>query len=180
MAVGVGIHEACSALSTFSGIPGRMERIDEGQAFSVFVDFTVTPLAYERALAAARSIAPKGRLLVLTGSCGDRMKEKRPMIGEICSRLADVVVVTTDETLIEDPLSVIEDVWEGVQRGNADSEKITDRKKAIQTLLGAAKPGDVVLLCGMGACQTMQTREGLVPWDERVIARQLLRDLPKS
>ncbi len=175
--VGVPLERATDSLRTFSGIPGRLERIDEGQPFSVFVDFTVTPLAYERALSTVREMHPNGRLLVLTGACGDRMREKRPQIGAICSRIADVVVVTTDETQREDPLRVIDEVWAGVDGTQAEARKIVDRREAIEWLCAEANPGDAVVLCGMGACQTMQTRSGLVPWDERDVARESLRKL---
>lgn len=168
-------ERSIAALSSFKGIPGRLEPIEEGQAFGVYVDFTVTPQAYEKALAAVQAMHPQGRLLVLTGSCGNRMPEKRPLIGEICSRLADVVVVTTDETITEDPLKVIDEVWAGITQSSTQAQKIVDRREAIRFLVKNAKPGDAVLLCGMGACQTMQTRNGLIPWDEREVAREELR-----
>jgi UDP-N-acetylmuramoyl-L-alanyl-D-glutamate--2,6-diaminopimelate ligase len=178
-AVSIPSNIAVHALSSFTGVPGRMERIDEGQNFHVFVDFTVTPGAYEKTLSSVRQMLPLGkRLLVLTGSCGDRMREKRPLIGAICSRLADVVVVTEDETLTEDPLQTIEDVWAGMNQMETEGHKIPDRREAIAFLLRSAKEGDAVVLCGMGACTSMQTREGLRPWDEREVARELLHSRP--
>lgn len=174
-AVGIPPAKAAAALRTFAGIPGRMERIDEGQPFSVFVDFTVTPQAYEKALAALRGMLAPGRILVLTGSCGNRMREKRPLIGKIVSEGADVVVVTEDETLTEDPLKVMDEVWAGVDQARCEAHRIPDRRAAIGRLLRLARPGDVVALCGMGACTTMQTLQGLRPWDEREVARELLR-----
>lgn len=155
-----------------------MERIDEGQEFSVFVDFTVTPKAYEETLAAARStLAPDARLLVLTGSCGNRMREKRPTVGRIVSQHADIMVVTEDETITEDPKQTMDDVWSGVDQSKTDACIIPDRREAIRYLFQQAKAGDIVLLCGMGACQTMQTLQGLRKWDERQIARKLLKEL---
>lgn len=175
-AAGIPMDTAVAALETFPGVAGRMERIDEGQPFAVYVDFTVTPAAYEKTLSSLKkTLAPGKKLLVLTGSCGNRMREKRPEIGAICSRLADVVVVTEDETITEDPLNVIEEVWSGVDASATDGHKIPDRKNAIRFLLQAARPGDAVALCGMGACSTMQTLDGLRPWDEREIAREILR-----
>jgi UDP-N-acetylmuramoyl-L-alanyl-D-glutamate--2,6-diaminopimelate ligase len=177
-AVGVPIARSVEALRSFPGVPGRLERIDEGQSFAVYVDFTISPQAYEAVLSTLReTLEPSKRLLLLTGSCGDRMREKRPMIGEIGSRLADVVVVTEDETLTEDPLQTIEDVWAGIDHTTCQAHKIPDRREAIRLLLREARPGDTVALCGMGACQTMQTRQGLRPWDEREVAREELRRL---
>ncbi len=172
---GVPVEKAVGALESFPGVPGRLERIDEGQPFAVYVDFTVTPNAYEKTLSAIRAtLSPGARLLVLTGSCGDRMPEKRPMIGKICSELADVVVVSEDETLTEDPLKVIDEVWAGVDPSRAEAHRIVDRREGIAFLMKAARPGDAVALCGMGACTTMQTRTGLKPWDERKIALEIL------
>jgi len=154
-----------------------LEKIDEGQNFSVYVDFTVTPRSYEVTLDAIReTLPPEKHLLVLTGSCGDRMREKRPQIGKICSERVNTVVVTEDETLTEDPMKVIDEVFAGIDQSKTSAHKIPDRREAIRFLFKEAKPGDAVILCGMGSCTTMQTREGLRPWDERAIARQLLKN----
>lgn len=175
---GVNAGSASGALNSFSGVPGRMERIDAGQPFCVYVDFTVTPNAYGKTLSAIRSsLAPGKRLLVLTGSCGNRMPEKRPMIGRIVGGMADVVVVSEDETVTEDPGKVVDEVWSGIDPGKTGAHKIFDRREGIRFLFKEARPGDAVALCGMGACTTMQTREGLRPWDERQIARDLLNEL---
>ncbi|MBI5794592.1 UDP-N-acetylmuramyl-tripeptide synthetase [Candidatus Uhrbacteria bacterium] len=180
-AVGIAPQKSADALATFTGVPGRMERIDEGQPFSVYVDFTVSPAAYEKTLDAIRATLAEGkRLLVLTGSCGDRMPEKRPMIGAIVSDRADVVVVSEDETLTEDQNKVIDEVWTGIDQGKIEAHKIFDRREGILFLLKEARPGDAVALCGMGACTTMQTREGLRPWDEREVAQEILRDIQKK
>lgn len=177
-AVGIPYEQGVAALESFSGIPGRMERIDEGQNFSVFVDFTVSPQSYEKNLAAARAmISDENRVLILCSSCGNRMKEKRPMIGEICSRLADVVVATEDETYGEDPHKVLDEVWAGVDQSACSAHKIFDRTEAITFLFNEAKPGDVVLLCGMGPFSTFTKLEGRIPWDERTIARGILQTL---
>ncbi len=174
-AAGMPLADCAKHVTAFKGVPGRLERIDEGQDFGLFVDFTVTPLAYEKTLQAVRAMTPApGKVLVLTGACGNRMREKRPVIGKICSELADWVVVTTDETQTEDPAKIIDEVWSGVNTEKAKGFKIPDRREAIRFLICNANPGDSVVLCGMGACQTMQTRDGLIPWDEREVARQLL------
>ena len=135
----------------------------------------------KKTLGTVRNMIEQGkRILVLTGSCGDRMREKRPIIGEICSRLADVTVVSTDETYTEDPLKVIDEVFAGIDQGKTEARKIPDRGEAIAFLFREARPGDAVVLCGMGACTTMMTQRGTVPWDEREIARELLQTIEKS
>lgn len=179
-ATGISVQTAAAALSSFTGVPGRMERIEGPQRFSVYVDFTVTPAAYEKTLSALRKILPEGRrLLVLTGSCGDRMREKRPQIGRICSTLADVVVVTNEDPYTEDPERIIDEVWAGIS-GAAQAHRISDRREAIQFILTQAQPGDIVLLCGKGSDTTMMTAEGQIPWNEREITYGMLKSLPES
>lgn len=165
-----------AALRTFSGIPGRMERIDEGQPFTVFVDFTVTPQSYEKTMGTIRASLPAGRrLLVLTGSCGDRMKEKRAIVGGIVSRHADVTVVTNEDPYTEDPEQIIDEVWAGIDQAKTEAHRIADRREAVAFLFKKAQPGDIVVLCGKGSDTTMWVKEGQIPWNERAIARELLR-----
>ena len=174
-----GVEEArcVEALSDFTGIPGRMERIDEGQPFSVFVDFTVTPASYEATLSTLKQMVHPGqRILVLTGSCGDRMKEKRPVVGNIVSEYADVMVVANEDPYTEDPEKIIDDVWAGIDHTKTKAHRIFDRRKAIEFLLSEARPGDLVLLCGKGSDTTMWVKEGQVPWNEREIVREVLRN----
>jgi len=176
-AAGVSIDKSIQALQTFRGAPGRMERIDEGQPFSVFVDFTVTPEAYKKTLKALRDmVGTDHRILVLTGSCGDRMREKRPEVGRICSGKADVVVVTNEDPYTEDPQRIIDEVWAGVDETKCSAHQIFDRTEAIAFILNEAKPGDAVILCGKGSDTTMWVKEGQIPWNEREIVRNLLRN----
>jgi UDP-N-acetylmuramoyl-L-alanyl-D-glutamate--2,6-diaminopimelate ligase len=176
MGIGVAFADAIKALSSFRGIPGRMERIDAGQPFAVFVDFTVTPASYERTLTTLKSMLEPGkRLLVLTGSCGDRMKEKRPVVGKIVGELADVAVVANEDPYTEDPEKIIDDVLAGMKDAKADTHRIVDRLEAIRFLLKAAEPGDIVILCGKGSDTTMWLKDGQVEWNEREIVRRELR-----
>lgn len=195
-AVNVSLDNAVEALRTFRGVSGRMERIDAGQSFSAFIDFTVTPQAYEATLRTLRSSMQSGnRLLVLTGSCGDRMREKRPIVGRICAELADVTVVTNEDPYTEDPEKIIDEVLSGIPstvkiyRGQnavpCDEQplqkvcvRISDRREAIRFILREASTGDIVLFCGKGADITMMTASGQVPWVEREIVTEELRSLP--
>ena len=195
-AVNISLQDATDALRTFTGVSGRMERIDIGQDFSVFIDFTVTPQAYEATLKTLRaSMQSDRRLLVLTGSCGDRMREKRPIVGRICAENADVIVVTNEDPYTENPETIIDDVLSGmptslqiyrgkdaVPRGQHSLRKtcvrISDRREAIRFMLREASEGDVVLFCGKGADITMMTASGQIPWVEREIVTEELRSLP--
>ncbi len=175
---GVPLEVCTEALTDFRSPPGRLESVDEGQDFSVFVDFTVSPQAYEKTLSTLRTVVgDTGRVLVLCGSCGDRMKEKRPEVGRIASELADVVVVAEDETYGEDPHEVLEEVWAGVKQDACEAHKIFDRREAIGWIMKEAKTGDAVALCGMGPYTTFSKKEGVIPWNEAEIARSALRTL---
>ncbi|MFA6039087.1 MAG: UDP-N-acetylmuramoyl-L-alanyl-D-glutamate--2,6-diaminopimelate ligase [Candidatus Peribacteraceae bacterium] len=178
LGVDVPVEKFVAALRSFTGVPGRMERIPGPQSFTVYVDFTVTPASYEKTLAALRASLSEGkRLLVLTGSCGDRMREKRPVIGTICSDLADVVVVTNEDPYTEDPEQVIDGVWAGVDLSRTEAHRIPDRREAIRFIFSQAKEGDAVLLCGKGSDTTMWVKSGQIPWNEREIAHQMLLDM---
>lgn len=174
-ALGIPPQKSLEALRTFPGIPGRMECIDEGQPFTVFVDFTVTPEAYKKTLTTLREQLSTGRLLVLTGSCGDRMREKRPIIGHIVSQYANITVVTNEDPYTENPEKIIDEVWAGIDHVKTIAHRIPNRKEAIRFLLQEAKPGDIVLLCGKGSDTTMWMKEGKIPWNEREIVRWFLR-----
>lgn len=189
-AAGVEPAVSIQALASFGGAPGRMQQIDAGQPFAVYVDFTVTPVAYERTLTSLRSaLKGSGRLLVLTGSCGDRMPEKRPLVGAICSKLADIMVVTNEDPYTEDPEKIIDEVLSGITdqpiiRGRDNYRpsmqkacvRISDRLEAIRFLLSLAKPGDIVLFSGKGGDITMMTAHGQIPWNEATIVERELRN----
>ncbi len=173
---GVDVPQSINALATFTGIPGRMERIDAGQDFHVFVDFTVTPQSYEATLSTLKKALPSGkRLLVLTGSCGDRMKEKRPIVGKIVSTYADIMVVANEDPYTEDPEKIIDEVWAGIDQSKTEAHRIFDRRKAIEFLIDKAQSGDIVILCGKGSDTTMWLKDGQIPWNEREIARDIIK-----
>lgn len=179
-AAGIDVSACITSLSHFSGIPGRIERIDAGQPFNVYIDFTVTPQSYEATLSTIKSmLKPGGRLLVLCGSCGDRMKEKRPVVGRIVSEHADIMVVANEDPYTEDPEKIIDEVWAGIDQSKTQAHRIFDRKKAIEFLLKEAKKGDAVVLCGKGSDTTMWVKTGKIPWNEREIVREILRSIKK-
>ncbi len=177
----LSLESLVRSLGTFRGVPGRMERIEAGQPFTVFVDFTVTPQSYEKTLSTIRkNLSPDKRLLVLCGSCGDRMKEKRPEVGGIVSRHAHVMVVTNEDPYTENPETIIDEVIAGADAKLTQLHRIVDRLDALRFIFREAKPGDVVLLCGKGADVTMWTAAGQIPWNEREIAKDLLTQIIAS
>jgi len=174
--VGLTDEQIAKGLAALKQVPGRMERIDEGQNFDVFVDFAVTPDALEQALKTLQTTA-KGRVLVIFGATGDRDKSKRPEMGEVAARLADVIYLTDDETYTEDPATIRHAVHRGIQKagGAKKTREIPDRLEAIKAAFQAAKPGDAILLTGMGHFKTRNLGGKETPWDERQIAHDVLR-----
>jgi UDP-N-acetylmuramoyl-L-alanyl-D-glutamate--2,6-diaminopimelate ligase len=155
-------------------VPGRMEQVDAGQPFTVIVDYAHTPDALANVLVAARQIA-RGRVVAVFGATGDRDAAKRPLMGEAVGRAADVVFLTDDETYTEDPEAIRAAVRPGLKKAKSTFTEIADRKQAIAAAFKAAKKGDVVVLAGLGHQDTRNMGGKLVKWDERQIARQLLR-----
>jgi UDP-N-acetylmuramoyl-L-alanyl-D-glutamate--2,6-diaminopimelate ligase len=176
-AAGYGLDDVIAGLAAPLVVPGRMERIDAGQDFAVLVDYAHTPDALETVLGASRALtAPKGRVIAVFGCGGDRDRAKRPVMGEIANRLADVVIVTSDNPRSEDPAAIVDDVLAGVPRDASPVVEL-DRRAAIHDALTRARAGDVVVVAGKGH-ETGQTAAGVtVPFDDRRVAREELEAL---
>jgi UDP-N-acetylmuramoyl-L-alanyl-D-glutamate--2,6-diaminopimelate ligase len=155
------------------GVPGRFEAVDEGQPFAVVVDYAHTPEALANVLAEARRLAA-GRLLCVFGCGGDRDRAKRPLMGEVASRLADRAIVTSDNPRSEEPLAVIEEILAGMS-GDYDVEP--DRAAAIALVIEEAREGDVVVIAGKGHEQGQEFADRTIPFDDREVARDALRRL---
>jgi UDP-N-acetylmuramoyl-L-alanyl-D-glutamate--2,6-diaminopimelate ligase len=171
----LGIDDATiiAGIENLDGVPGRFESVDEGQPFSVIVDYAHTPEALENVLLAARGL-DAGRVLCVFGCGGDRDRGKRPVMGRIAGQLADVAIVTSDNPRSEDPRAIIDEIVAGAEGG---LEIEPDRREAIVRAVEEAKPGDVVLIAGKGHEQGQQFRDRTVPFDDREVAREALRRL---
>jgi UDP-N-acetylmuramoyl-L-alanyl-D-glutamate--2,6-diaminopimelate ligase len=154
-------------------VPGRFEAVDEGQPFAVLVDYSHTPDALESLLTEARTLA-NGRLICVFGCGGDRDRGKRPLMGEIASRLADEAMVTSDNPRSEDPHAIIEDILAGVVR---PVEVELDRAAAIGRALAEARESDVVVIAGKGHEQGQEFADRTIPFDDRDVAREAIRRL---
>jgi UDP-N-acetylmuramoyl-L-alanyl-D-glutamate--2,6-diaminopimelate ligase len=154
-------------------VPGRMERIDAGQDFTVFVDYAHTPDALDAAIGAARTVAGSRRVIVVFGCGGDRDRAKRPVMGEIAARAADLAIVTSDNPRSEDPKAIVDDIVRGVPRGRS-VERVPDRRAAIRDAVAAARPGDVVLVAGKGHEAGQIIGDRTEPFDDRTVAREAL------
>ena len=186
LGMGVPLTTAIDSLRHFAGVPGRMEKVEAGQPFTVYVDYAHTPDAFQQIYATIRP-ATSGKIIHVFGATGDRDKTKRPLMGAIAAKFADYIVVTDEDPYSEDPRSIMEAVTEGVVRASRDirhrkSEgvqfwKILDRRQAIAQAFSLAQRGDIVLLTGKGAEQVMVVGDRKVPWDERQVAREELAKL---
>jgi UDP-N-acetylmuramoyl-L-alanyl-D-glutamate--2,6-diaminopimelate ligase len=170
--LGVPAETIAAALPEFGRVPGRFEPVDEGQEFGVLVDYAHTPEALENVLRAARDVT-QGRLHVVFGAGGDRDRGKRPLMGDAARRLADRVLVTSDNPRNEDPDAIVDEVMRGAGPG---TERETNRRRAIARAIETAEPGDVVVIAGKGHEQGQEFENGRKePFDDRTVAREALR-----
>jgi UDP-N-acetylmuramoyl-L-alanyl-D-glutamate--2,6-diaminopimelate ligase len=180
MAVGLNLEQIKTGLESVTGVPGRMEAIEEGQPFSVVVDYAHTPESLTKVLNILRPLTP-GRLLVVFGSAGERDRTKRPMQGAVAARLADFAVFTNEDPRLEDENAIIREIAEGAEqlgwRPGRDFLEIADRRTALETAFREARPGDTVLLAGKGHEQCIIIGKEKIPWDESREAREALRRL---
>jgi UDP-N-acetylmuramoyl-L-alanyl-D-glutamate--2,6-diaminopimelate ligase len=168
----VPLNSTAAALPDFGRVPGRFEPVDEGQDFGVLVDYAHTPEALENVLRAARPVTT-GRLHVVFGAGGDRDRGKRPLMGDAARRLADRVLVTSDNPRSEQPDAIIDEIMEGA---GPDAERVTDRRRAIAMAIESAEPGDVVVIAGKGHEQGQEFEDGRKePFDDVSVAREALR-----
>jgi UDP-N-acetylmuramoyl-L-alanyl-D-glutamate--2,6-diaminopimelate ligase len=168
----VPTRTVAEALPAFGRVPGRFEPVDEGQGFGVLVDYAHTPDSLENVLRAAREVT-RGRLHVVFGAGGDRDRGKRPLMGEVARRLADRVLVTSDNPRNEEPEAIIDQVIRGA---GPDAEREVDRRRAIALAMETAEPGDVVVIAGKGHEQGQEFENGRKePFDDCSVAREALR-----
>jgi UDP-N-acetylmuramoyl-L-alanyl-D-glutamate--2,6-diaminopimelate ligase len=183
-------------------VPGRFEPVDAGQPFAVLVDYAHTPDSLENVLGAARELVAaggeQGRVLCVFGAGGDRDRGKRPLMGAIAARLADVAIVTSDNPRSEDPQRIIEEIVAGVASGAGDADAqaggarselgvtahvrtVADRRGAIEQAISAARRGDVVVIAGKGHEQGQEFADGRkLPFDDVAVARAALEHGPHS
>jgi UDP-N-acetylmuramoyl-L-alanyl-D-glutamate--2,6-diaminopimelate ligase len=171
---------AQAGIAALRGVPGRMERIDLGQAFVAIVDFAHTPNALRRALETVRRITA-GRVIAVFGSAGLRDRAKRRMMAEVSGELADLTILTAEDPRSEPLEAILEEMAGGIQAGGgvegATYWRIPDRGDAIRYALSLARPGDLVIACGKGHEQSMCFGTQEYAWDDRIAMRSALAEL---
>jgi UDP-N-acetylmuramoyl-L-alanyl-D-glutamate--2,6-diaminopimelate ligase len=169
----LGVDEAGikRGIEAVERVPGRFDLVDEGQPFTVIVDYSHKPGALEAVLESARELA-RGRVICVFGAGGDRDRDKRPLMGRVVAELADVALVTSDNPRSEDPAAIAADVV-----GTLDLDVELDRRLAIERALEQAREGDVVVIAGKGHEQGQEIAGKKLPFDDREVARDVLRRL---
>lgn len=177
-AEGVAIETILKGLASFHAVPGRFELVEEGQDFAVVVDYAHTPDGLENILTTAKALTKK-RIIAVFGCGGDRDKTKRPIMGSLGAKYADVVVVTSDNPRTEDPEQIVAEVAAGVEaalRPGKKYEVIVDRRKAIERAIAIAQTGDIILIAGKGHENYQILKEKTIHFDDREVARQTLKE----
>jgi UDP-N-acetylmuramoyl-L-alanyl-D-glutamate--2,6-diaminopimelate ligase len=176
---GCGSEAISQGVASLVRVPGRFERVDCGQPFTVVVDYAHTDDALRNLTALARAFVAQagqsGRVITLFGCGGDRDRSKRPLMGEAAGRGSDFVVLTSDNPRSEEARAIINDALVGLQRSGTKYTTEPDRRTAIALAVRHARPGDIVLLAGKGHEKVQVTREGSVPFDDVEVAMQVLR-----
>jgi len=175
---GVPTEAIADGVAKLARVPGRFERVDCGQPFTVVVDYAHTDDALRNLTALAREFVmragQKGRVITVFGCGGDRDRAKRPLMGEAAGKGSDFVVLTSDNPRSEDPLAIMNDAIVGLQRSGTKYVMEPDRRLAIALALGEARPGDIVLIAGKGHEKVQVSREGPLPFDDVDVARNVL------
>jgi UDP-N-acetylmuramoyl-L-alanyl-D-glutamate--2,6-diaminopimelate ligase len=175
--IGVPLASIVEGVANLEEIPGRFERVVEDQPYDVIVDYAHTPDGLEKLLTAAKSIT-KNRVILVFGSCGDRDKSKRPIMGEIAANLADRIFLTDEESYNEDPQVIRDMIFEGIvaAKGEGKTLELADRRDAIKKALSVAKKGDTVLITGMGHEMYRIVNGKRIPWNDSQVVREILGD----
>jgi UDP-N-acetylmuramoyl-L-alanyl-D-glutamate--2,6-diaminopimelate ligase len=175
---GVTATDALRGIAGLTAVPGRMQRVDAGQPFAAIVDYAHTPAAVAQLLDEARALTDQGRVIVVLGCGGDRDAAKRPLMGAAAAQGADIAVFTNDNPRSEDPVAILDAMLAGARSVTAAGEVSVepDRRRAIDDAVGAAQRGDCVVIAGKGHEQGQEQNGVVVPFDDREVLRDALRD----
>ena len=172
--LGIDIQKSVDAIKVFGGVEGRCEKIPTNRDFTVIIDYAHTPDGFQNVISSAREFT-ENRIITVFGCGGDRDKSKRAVMGKIASELSDVVFVTDDNPRTENPVRIICDILEGMSGTKCHYAVVSDRKDAIGFALNIAEKGDTVLILGKGHEKYQITAKGEIPFDEKEIIKEFLK-----
>jgi len=174
LSYGIAPETVARGIASMAAVPGRFERVDEGQPFVVAVDYAHTDDALRNTIAVARGMNPK-RVITLFGCGGDRDRSKRPLMGQAAAEGSDFVVLTSDNPRSEDPLAIMNDALVGIRRVDVPHLIEPDRGAAIARALNEAREGDIVILAGKGHETYQVLKDRTIAFDDRAVAREVLK-----
>jgi UDP-N-acetylmuramyl tripeptide synthase len=159
-----------------------MESVPNDHGLDILIDYAVTPDSFEQLYRTVKPMQiPGTKIIHVFGACGERDRGKRPIMGKISSDNADVIILTNEDPYHEDPERIIDEIETGVTKKRGESYfRIFDRREAIKKAIEIAEPGDIVLITGKGAEETMALGEQRIPWQERQVIESVLRELKKG
>jgi UDP-N-acetylmuramoyl-L-alanyl-D-glutamate--2,6-diaminopimelate ligase len=173
--LGLKPEEIRKGIESMKGVPGRLELVSEGQAFTVVVDYAHSPDALENLLKTVSQL-PHARIISIFGCGGDRDRTKRPIMGEIATRMSDFVIATSDNPRSEDPSAILKEIEPGLRKGSAPYEIQPDRRQAIEAAISMANKGDIVVIAGKGHEDYQIIGDKILHFDDREVAKELIRE----
>jgi len=179
----IDLSVMAEAVGKIRGVPGRMDHVDNDLGLDIIIDYALTPDSMQKLYGLVERIrqAHEGsKVIAVFGSCGERDRGKRPIMGEIVGQNADYVIVTNEDPYNEDPERIINEVFAGVVKHKAENEncwRISDRREAIKKALGLAKTGDIVVVTGKGAEETMAVGNKRISWNDKEVILEELKNL---
>jgi len=176
---GITMGKIQEGLKMLPGVPGRFEKVDNKSGLHVIVDYAHTPDGLENILHTARELLDDGRLIVVFGAGGDRDKSKRPLMGSVVARLSDIIIITSDNPRTEDPLTICEEIKQGVQQVGSGIQYsiIVDRREAIRQAISMAKPNDLVIIAGKGHENYQEFAQGRIHFDDVEEVKMAIEEL---
>ncbi len=178
---GISLEMASSALEEITGVSGRMERILNDKELDIVVDYAVTPDSLKKLYFIVENMrrSVNSKIIAVLGACGQRDRGKRPIMGEIVSEVADMVILTNEDPYFEDPWQIINEISQGIKNKKEGENflKIMDRREAIKKALESAKPGDIVVVTGKGAEETMAIGNEYIAWNDKQVILEELKNI---
>jgi UDP-N-acetylmuramoyl-L-alanyl-D-glutamate--2,6-diaminopimelate ligase len=174
LCLGMNLDQIRKGIETLRGVPGRLELVHAGQDFSVIVDYAHSPDALENLLTIVSQL-PHSRIITVFGCGGDRDRKKRPIMGEIATRMSDFVFATSDNPRSEYPLDILKEIEPGMIQGSSPYKILPDRREAIEAAIAMAGKGDVLVIAGKGHEDYQIIGRSILPFDDRQVAEELIR-----